>query len=117
MTGRLNIGDRVIVVDLKLPENLHLNGHVTTILGIIGKEEAAKRLGFDTFSEKGVQRQTFYLLEDFAMTVAYRTSFGGEGWRKIDFTGPDNLRKIPPGSSESFDEMINRIKNTVYEPV
>lgn len=107
-----------MIVGMALPENLHLNGMETTIIDVIGKDEACKRLGVTDFREReGQQSSAFYILENFTLTVSTRGSFGSTDYRKIDFTVSENLRKIYPKSTERFEEIVNNIKHNVPELV
>lgn len=116
MTTAFKIGEKVLVAGLKSPDNLHLNGMETTVLDIISKSEAIERFGF-YFAEKGQQNSIFYVLDDFILTTNYTTSFGVRGYKKIDFISSENLRKIFPKPEESFDEMIQKLKQPITECV
>lgn len=111
MCNYFNVNDNVEVVGLRLPDNLHLNGHRTTIIEIISRQEAIRRLGFNDITEKGIQNSFFYVLDDFYMTLSYRSSFGVVGYKKINFVCYENLRLIQPKATESFDEMLANIKH------
>lgn len=107
MHNWFSVGEEVLVCSTKYPES---NGEYR-IISFISKQDACQRSTGSMYALDKFSQETYVILDNFSVKDR------NVSWVVYDFTGINTLRKKYPPSSEGFQSLMSKIKDSVLEGV